>query len=324
MKEDYITMLNCVVNRELVEYLNSITEEKNNLSLLNGFSSKSITNDCMNDLEKAGLIDSKGNILESVQKAMDVLSNPYATVKLVFTGGAGKYEHNISYDQFFEDQISFTETPNNISIEDETNPQSIINVVEDFVGKSNLKSINFSQKFSVAESMVIAAMLDMERKSYLKAFADEIPYNHNFYNTNMIWRIINSTSSSIQWFVYIMEVVVGTHEPLTKNQVQDALDQLLAKGLITNQGGVYQLSSELLLLSNRMIIIDNILAVQAAKKEENVGTLSTGFTCIQSGVHDLLFLDYNDEEITFETISSVRLIEYLGRFFDCKAYFSQM
>lgn len=318
-------MLSCVVNREVVEYLNSITEENNNLSFLNGFISKNISSmECMSNLEKAGLIDSNGHILGSVQRAMEVLSNPSATIKLVFTGGSGKYEHNISYDQSFKNPVSFTITPNAISIDDEINTKSIIKVVEDFVGRSSLKSINISEKFSVAESLVIAAMLDMERKSSLKAFVDEIPFNHNSYHANMIWRIINSTTSSIQWFVYILEEIIGKHDPITKNQVQEALNQLVVKELITYQDDLYQLSSPLLLLSNRMIIIDNILSVQAAKKEESVGTLSTGFTCIQSGVHDLLFVEFTDKEITFETITSVRLIEYLDRFFDCKAYFSQM
>ena len=78
------------------------------------------------------------------------------------------------------------------------------------------------------------------------------------------------------------------------------------------------------MLSNRMIIMDNILSVLTSKQDETGGILSTGFTCVQSGVHDLLLLDYNGKEIIFETISSVRLMDSLERFLNCEYYFSQM
>jgi hypothetical protein len=97
------------------------------------------------------------------------------------------------------------------------------------------------------------------------------------------------------------------------------LEQLTEKGLVTKHGGQYQLSSELSLVSNRMIIIDNVLSVQTSKQEASGEILSYGFTCIQSGVHDLLFLDYNGKVIIFETISSVRLIDYLERFLNCES-----
>jgi DNA-binding MarR family transcriptional regulator len=314
-------MVKCTLDREKVGYLNSIIKEKNNLSLLNRYPVKNFSVDNMYELEETGLVDSNGNILETARPAIDILSNPYAVARLTFTGGVGTYENNINYDRTFLNNVSFTVTPNSISIDDQNNPQNIIKILENFVGKSDLKSINFTKKLNVAEALVIAAMMDMERKSSLRAFADEIHFTGNSYNSNMIWRIMNSTSSSIQWFVFIINEVIGEHVPLSQQQVQEAIEQLSEKGLVTKHGGQYQLSSEVSLLSNRMIIVDNILSVQTSKQDDTGEILSYGFTCIQSGVHDLLFLDYNGKEIIFETISSVRLIDYLERFLNCETYF---
>jgi hypothetical protein len=317
-------MLKCTVDREKIEYLNTIIRDRNNLSLLNRFAAKDLTKDGMNELEGMGVVDSHGNVLESAKNAINILANPYALVKLVFSGGVGSYEHSINYDPSLKNHVSFTMTPNSISIDDETNPKSIIKILEDFIGRSDLKSINITQKFNVAEALVVASMLDMERKTSLRAFVDEIPFTRNSYNTNMIWRIINSTSTSIQWFVFVINEVVGEHVPLSQQQVQGAIDQLVTKGLVTHHAGQYQLSSDFSLLANRMIIIDNILSVQTSKQDDSSGVLNTGFTCIQSGVHDLLFLDYNGKEIMFETISSVRLLDYVERFLNCETYFAQM
>ncbi|MGB8453803.1 MAG: hypothetical protein WCD89_15950 [Anaerocolumna sp.] len=317
-------MLKCTLEREKIERLNTIIRDKNSISPLNRFQSKELTPDDRNSLEEMGIIDFNGNISESIQPAMDVLARPNAVVKVIFTGGAGTYEHDINYDNSFQRHISFTVTPGNITIDDETNPQSVVKVLSDFVGKSNLKSLNISCKFTLVEALVVTALLDMERKSSLRAFLDEIPFTHNSYNTNMIWRIINSTSSSIQWFVCILNEIAGEHVSLSQQQVQDAVEKLITMGTITQKGGLYQLSGELSHLSNRMIIVDNILSAQASRQDDTGRVISTGFTCVQSGVHDLLFLEYNSKEIIFETITSVRLMDNLSRFLNCESYISQL
>ncbi len=317
-------MLKCTLEREKIERLNTIIKDKNSISPLNRFPSKELSSDDRNSLEEMGIIDFNGNISESIQPAIDVLAKPNAVVKVIFTGGAGTYEHDINYDNSFQRHISFTVTPSTITIDDETNPQSIVKVLSDFVGKSNLKSLNVSSKFTLIEALVVAALLDMERKSSLRAFLDEIPFTHNSYNTNMIWRIINSTSSSIQWFVCILNEIAGEHISLSQQQVQDAIEKLITMGTITQKGGLYQLSGELSHLSSRMIIVDNILSAQASRQDETGRIISTGFTCVQSGVHDLLFLEYNSKEIIFETITSVRLMDNLSRFLNCESYLSQL
>lgn len=317
-------MLVCTLDRDKIESLNTIIKERNNLSPLNRFTSKGFSEDDINILNRMGMINSEGNLIETIQPTIKILSNPHAVLKLIFTGGVGTYEHNINYDDTFQKHVSFTVTPNNFAIDDESNPRSVVQTVQDFVGKSNLKSINISKKFSATEALVIASILDIERRASLRAFVDEMPMSHNSYNANMVWRIINSTSTSIQWFVSIMNDVIGDHVTLTLQQVQEALEQLRARGIVEQKGGAYQLCGELALLSDRMVIIDNILSVQISKQDDKDGIVSAGFTCIQSGVHDLLFLDYNGKEIVFKTITSSRLLDYLEQLLNCEAYFSKL
>lgn len=317
-------MLKCTLDREIFESLNTVIKEKNNLSPLSRYTAKAFSEEDINVLNRMGMINAEGTLLDTIQPTIHILSNPYAVVKLTFTGGVGTYEHNVNYDSTFKNHVSFTVTPNNFSIDDETDPQTIVKLLQDFVGKSNLKSINFSQKFSTPEAFVIAAILDMERRSSLRAFIDEIPMNRNSYSVSMIWRIINSTSPSIQWFVSVINDVIGEHVTLSLQQVQNAIDQLKNKGVILQKGNQVQLTGELLQLSDRMIIIDNALSIQVSRMDDLIGTVSSGFTCIQSGVHDLLFLDYNGKDILFETITSARLLDYLEQFFDCESYFSRL
>ena len=49
------------------------------------------------------------------------------------------------------------------------------------------------------------------------------------------------------------------------NQVQEAINQLLDKGIVTKNGDQYPLSDEFSMLSNRMIIIDNVVSILTYK-----------------------------------------------------------
>lgn len=316
-------MLKCNLNQEKLEYLKGMMLETNEISVLQHYASASLTPERADVLREHGLVNNAGELKEDIRSSLNVLSQPYAVVKYMFTGGVGKYVHSISYDKTFQNHVAVTETPDAITLNEDMDPGSIVRILEDFTGRSTLKSVNVSYKLKVAEALVIAAIIDMERKTTLRAFVDEIVVMQNTYTANMIWRIINSTSDSIQWFVYLINEVVGEHSPLTLKEVQEAMDHLVEKNIATKQGEQYKLCEDFNLLANRMVIVDNVVSVQMLKVE-NASVVSSGFTSVQTGVHDLLMLDYDGEDLMMETISSARLAEYLKRCNDCEEYFKEM
>lgn len=316
-------MLKFNIDLEKLEALNGIVGPKNEISSLNYIDTKELSDGIKEEFSSMGILDSDWSLQSEIQPAIDILTNPNGVIKFIFTGGVGNYEQSLSYDETFKNYVSLTLTPDAAIIDDEVSTEGIARVFENFVGKSDLKSLSISYNFGLAEALVVASMLDMERKSTLRAFVDEVVYSHNSYNVNVIWRIVNSTTSSIQWFVYLVNEVVGKHEPLTQNQVLDALNQLLEKGIVTKSGEQYLLSDEFSLLSNRMVIVDNVLSMQSYKIQDSK-VLNSGFTCVQAGVHDMLLLDYDGNELHFETICSTRLIDYLKGILDSEAYFQNM
>lgn len=313
-----------VMETDKLQYLNYLLGDKNEISILNAYDTNGQTEMEHNSLCDMGIITPEGNIPENIKQTLDVLVNPHALVKIVFSGGVEKYEHSVSYDKSFHNPVSFTATPKGITVANESDNKAIIKVIEEFVGKSSLKSVNFQGKFSIAEALVICAMLDMEKKASLIAFVDELPYTSSAFNSNIIWRMINSTNPSIQWFVYNVNEVIGENVTLTQSQVQEAMKQLSDKGIITNQGSQYQLSPELSMLSSRMVIIDNVLTVETIGKNQDNELTSAGFLCVQSGIHDLLFMDYDGSEIIFKSISSAMLLEYIEHFLQVEAFCSQL
>ncbi len=301
-------VLTCTLTKENMENLNAIMEEKNQLSHMQSYSQKTLTEQDSLQLNEIGLIDEEGRFVSSIRPAMQILSKPAAVVRISFTGGTSIFEHSIHYDEAFQNHVALTATSQEICIDDVSKPDSIIKILKDFTGVSNIRSINLSGKFNVSEAMVIAAIIDIERRAALRAFIDELPSSQSSFNVNMIWRITNSTSPSMQWFVSVLNDRLGNHETMSLQQVQKGIDGLLDKGVVVKNDDLYQCAGEMAKLSGRMIIVDNVLSAYISKLDKENEIVSAGFTCIQSGVHDLLFVDYDGKDFMFETITSVSLL----------------
>ena len=307
-------MITCTISKKNMESLSLALGEKNKLSLLSSDVNRELSKDDQIALDQMGVTDIEGNINPLIQPTMNILSQPYAVVKMYFTGGSSIFEHNINYDENFDKYVSVTVTPKHICIDDVSQPISIISVLKNFIGISNIKSIEISGKYNEYEARVLASVLDIERRAYLRAFVDEISITSTTFNSNMIWRITNSTSSSIQWLVSIIGDIIGSHESLSLQQVQMGIDGLVEKGVLEKDGDQYRCIGQMSKLSGRMIIIDNILSTRISKINSDNNIVSSGFTCVQSGVHDLLFLDYDGKEVSFEMITSSALLDCMEKF----------
>lgn len=306
-------MLNYTLSKDNIEKLNYLIQDKNSISILNRFESSELEDEDYKYFEEIGIINKYKLIEKAADHVIETLANPYNTVNIMFTGGVSTYEQSINYNNKMENPVMLTMTPDNVYIKDD-DVLGIVDTLKDFVGNSSLKSINYSKKYNENEAHVIAVFLDMERKATLRAFIDEMPFSNNSYNVNMLWRVLNSTGSSIQWYVHILKKIIGEHKVLTQTQVKEALDSLVKRGDIIQVGSLYQPSAELTSLASRMIIVDNVLLVQSVIKKDIDEVVSSGFTCVQTGVHDLLFIDFNGEEVILETISSSKLLNYITSF----------
>lgn len=297
-----------ILNSNQLEGLNKILDSKNDISILNNYGETDLSDKDESYLIKKGILNEEASLGEN--EIFDILANPSTITKFMITGGANKYEHIISYDESEEKQVAFSTSPEYFIIDDNVDNKTTINTIVDFLGSSSLKSLNINIKLSAKEAIVLGGMLDLERRSLLRAFVDELPYTNNKYGVNMIWRMIHEYKESIQWLVYNLSEVIGQEISLELDQVKEILDELAKKGLLTEEYGQYQLNEDYSKLANRMIILDNIMTFEMIS---NSLQKSVGFVCIQSGVHDILIIDYDGNDLLLETVSSQRLLEYIER-----------
>ena len=101
-------MLKYVFDQEQLEGFNNIIEDKNDISILNYFETKELSDKDKSFFTEQGIINSEGKIKDEIKEDIEVLAKPDSLVTFMFTGGAAKYEHTISHGTNKDKQISFT------------------------------------------------------------------------------------------------------------------------------------------------------------------------------------------------------------------------
>ncbi|NLJ40299.1 MAG: response regulator [Clostridiales bacterium] len=211
-----------------------------------------------------------------------------------------------------------------IVIDEKTSDEDITIVLKDYIGNSDQKSLGLEYKLSIEEVMVVSAIMDLERKSILRAFLDGYPYTQNSYDYNKIWTAMYSTSPTTQWLVHIVNEIIGSYDPLSQQQVQNIIDNLVIDGTLVCHDGFFKLPEDIYMLANRLIIIDNILSITAPKEDASDKVFPSRLIAIQSGLHDILSVECHDKDIIFKTVSPKELIKSVGSIMDSQHYSCEM
>ena len=99
---------------------------------------------------------------------------------------------------------------------------------------------------------------------------------------------------------------------------------LAAKGLIIATGREYSLSDQAVILARNHLMPSMYLTLTSGKGQSSGKTNIAGFSCIISGIHDLLYIDYNADDIELEAVSSATIHEYVKTFLTDRSVLSAM
>ncbi|MBW6517921.1 MAG: hypothetical protein K0A89_05410 [ANME-2 cluster archaeon] len=85
---------------------------------------------------------------------------------------------------------------------------------------------------------------------------------------------------------------------------------------MTRHNGGYRLTQDTLLLSRRMLLLDTFLTLTSGRIGHDGKVIIIGFTGIQAGVHDLLFIDANKDSVLIDAVSSAVMLDYVSHFLE--------
>lgn len=261
-----------------------------------------------------GLLDSQGRLLAQYQPLLAVLANPTSLVDLRFDSGGYLQQFSLYYGQPDTLPILLMNTREGLLLEYPANTKAIVDGLTQFSSDSLVVSFDFEATLPTGPALALAALIDFHRRGLARAFADLSPAETITASLPEIHHWITDCPADPQWISALMPQ--PGPESLSPAQLESDLNALTAQGLCQAAGKSYALAGAALALGNRMILIDNLYAVDIARVDAAGQVSFASLTTLQAGVNDLLQLNFLGDEVAFKSFSPIGFIFQIEDFLE--------
>ena len=265
------------------------------------------------ELASLGICDAQGTITADKMEVVSSLAGADAFTRIYLTTP----QRIIEYISYFSPAGKIVGLTNDEGMQIITSPapnDAMLELIRQTIGFSLYRSTSFSAQMNRAETLVLAAMIDLERKEMLRKFADDKVAERIAVSAKDVREMLKVPPGNIQWLSSaFVDLFSQEHIPESGN-IDGIFQSLAAKGLITGSSKRYSLADEGLVLARTHLMPSMYLTLTSGKGQPSGKTNVAGFSCIISGIHDLLYIDYNADEIELQAVASAEIHEYLTAF----------
>ena len=263
-------------------------------------------------LSAAGVLDSGGQLVPEVKPALDVLGTADAFTRMYIMGGLNAYEY-IVYFTADGRTASLININGDIQVNCPSIADLFISMASQALGSSLYRNATVEASLAPNEALIFFAMIDLQRRAYLQSLARSQESTPVSVELPSVEAVLSDPDKSYQWLNNVIRELVA-EENAPAPQVPAALASLADKGLVLRTGSTYRLSDDAVFLARRMLVIDTTVVLTSGQIAADGVVSIAGFTCLQAGVHDLLYFDTSAGTVEIQAISSAAVLEFIRIF----------
>lgn len=274
-------------------------------------------------LAALGICDAGGTITADKKDAVSSLALAEAFTRIYLTTP----QRVIEYLAYFAPDGRIAGMTNDNGMQLITFPapnNAMLELVRQTIGVSRYRSIPFEAKLNRAETLVFSAMIDLQRKEMLRKFADGKTADRVAVSGKDVQEMLKIPPGNIQWLSSAFTDLFRQERIPKAGDTAGIFASLAAKGLIIATGREYSLSDQAVILARNHLMPSMFLTLTSGKGQSSGKTNIAGFSCIISGIHDLLYIDYNADDIELEAVSSATIHEYVKTFLTDRSVLAAM
>ncbi len=261
----------------------------------------------IDDLKKNGVLSGPGAVNDGFRSVLAILAGPAGFTRLRLTKGRGLLEYVV----FFApggDSCSLMTDNDGFWLEYPAVGSDITRLLEELIGSSTLRNVEFEADFDRSQGLVLAAAVDITRRAMLKALTENSEYVDADFSPEEVALWLKRDSADAQWLGAIVKGLLPGAD-LEMSGVIDSLEKLTHSGFMQKSSTKFTLNEQAAALSSRILIIDKLLSLRSGS---SIGAemAQVGFICLSAGVNDLLMIDTDENRIYMETVSARQIIDY--------------
>jgi hypothetical protein len=274
-------------------------------------------------LAALGVCDAKGSISPEKKDAVSSLALAEAFTRIYLTTP----QRVIEYIAYFAPDGKIVGVTNDGGMQLVTFPapnDAMLELIRQTIGFSVYSSIPFTTQLNRAETLIFSAMIDLERKEMMRKFADDKTAERIAVSSKDVLEMLKIPPGNIRWFSSAFVDLFSAAQVPKPEETASVFESLTAKGLVTRSGKKYALSDSGVILARNHLLPSMYLTLTTGKGQQSGKTNIAGFSCIISGIHDLLYIDYNADEVEIEAVASAEILEYAKTFLTDRSVLAKM
>lgn len=274
-------------------------------------------------LADLGICDRQGVVEKDKKEAVATLAGADAFTRLYLTTLDGVTE----YIAYFSPGGKIAGITNDGGMQLVTFPaanDAMLERIRQTIGFSIYRNGSFDANLSRAETLVLSAMIDLQRKEMLRKFADGVKASSLVHTPPAISAMLEAPAGNFQWFSSAFIDLFGREHVPKPDAIDGILAALAARGHAIRDGGGYLLSDEGIVLARGHLMPSMYLTMTSGKANPSGTTNTAGFSCIISGIHDLLYIDYNGDDVELRSVASAEIHEYVSVFLNDPAVIGKL
>ena len=277
---------------EEISYLSKIFPHKNAIGLLSNVNAPLKGNE-QETLTKKGFLEND-KFAPGIEEFLAIVAQPERVCRLVVQSG---YLFVEKYSYRKKDKLVLVENENRdilLSVPDDL--KRVVHQMIDLFGGSNLKTVDFSQKFSKNELFTFFAVVDLYRKDTLRAYLNETSTTGSFTLEQIAQQLEKPSSTDL------VAMLKANYKQLRLFDLNEPLSELRKRGLIEKEGSTKFTLVPMLLARNSLFVRSITLLEILALKQDVLSVLSVLF--FNFSVHDVLRLQFLKDEILVESVAA--------------------
>jgi hypothetical protein len=265
-------------------------------------------------LAEAGAIDASGarQELRSTLAAM-AASTATTTLRFVGTGVLVEYVVWIS-DDHGPVGLSATANEGALRLEDPGPTADIIDFVTGLVGRSPWQGLDLSLDLSIADGVVLAAIVDSLRRRILKGWATGHPVTDGPVDVAQLQAALNEPPADGFSLVEAIQRTCGIEASRAAGGLTDSLARLAQQGLVDADPSAVRLVGPCAAVPDHFAAITSEVELANACGSGADGVARLGFICVEAGVSDLLTIEWVASGIHLEAVSADTVVGYIDLF----------
>ncbi|MGE5416047.1 MAG: zinc ribbon domain-containing protein [Acidobacteriota bacterium] len=272
-------------------------------------------------LTALGIIDNAGKVSAEHLPILNLLASTPAFARIGFAGGYGLLEYVNYFSTEGTTSVSFITCNDGLIIDSPSVTDDVLTQIRQYTGSSELLSSEIDIDLPNIEAVVLAALIDLQRRSTLRSIAEDTSVQNEF-SMDRIYSCVNSEINNAQWLVTAVKKLTDVKPEWL--DVQNALTALQQQGYAKRGTIGFELNDDLQLLAKNLLIIDNALNLRTGREFAEGQVVQAGFVCLQSGVHALLLVENVGDLVHFQSITAALMLEYLRYFLNTPDALQQM